>query len=339
MQESLPSMVYSRVKEVTKTTVLVYVVDGLILERQKMQVDVTQMVDSFVRSYMSHYILHGHPTQASQASVQEQSFVICLRDQDDPYDDAHPEGENNAKRQKTSEHGTYVFRESSSDDNELVAKKVSQELVEESLKEILTSPFPLKPTPVVQSCQRDPKAPALSLVNQDLLYQKKGNSGPEKFVLSLHKFHAVIVPNDDIKERTSRWVDKCELGHEHKFVTKIIARRANGSIVSITKPDYKNLNKNDIEDMYLLCINGKVDDYTKTRPLWLLSVFIKSTVIWERVHDFQLGVESYQQKVNLTTPTITFPGIEKKNMFSIINEPIYGIIYKNNKKEKREMGH
>nr|GFB16865.1 hypothetical protein [Tanacetum cinerariifolium] len=99
-----------------------------------------------------------------------------------------------------------------------------------------------------------------------------------------------------------------ELGHEHKFVTKIIARRENGSIVSITEPDYMNLNKNDIEDMYLLCINGK------------------------------LGVESYQQKVNLTTPIITFPGIEKHKMF-IVSEPVYGIIYKNNKKEKRVMRH
>ncbi|GKF60076.1 hypothetical protein Tco_0176862 [Tanacetum coccineum] len=65
------------------------------------------------------------------------------------------------------------------------------------------------PTSVVQSCQRDPKAPALSLVNQDLLYLKKGSSGPEKIVMSLHKFYAVIFPDDDIKERTFRWVDKC----------------------------------------------------------------------------------------------------------------------------------
>ncbi|GJS45553.1 hypothetical protein Tco_0595674 [Tanacetum coccineum] len=70
--------------------------------------------------------------------------------------------------------------------------------------------------------------------------------------------------------------------------------------------DYKNLNKNDIEDMYMLIINHKVDDYTKTGLLWSLSVFNRSTVIWERVHDFQL---------------------------------VYGIIYKNNKKEKREMRH
>ncbi|GKE61494.1 hypothetical protein Tco_1511861, partial [Tanacetum coccineum] len=113
----------------------------------------------------------------------------------------------------------------------------------------------------------------------------------------------------------------------------------NGSIVSITEPDYKNLNKNDIEDIYLLIVNGKVDDYIETGLLWSLSVFIRSTVIWERVHDFQLGVESYQQKVNLTALTITFPGIKKYKMFSIVSEPVYDIIYKNNKKEKRMMRH
>ncbi|GJZ95134.1 hypothetical protein Tco_0667337 [Tanacetum coccineum] len=37
-------------------------------------------------------------------------------------------------------------------------------------------------------------------------------------------------------------------------------------------------------------------DYADTGLLWSLSVFIRSTVIWERVHDFQLGIESYQQK-------------------------------------------
>ncbi|GJT95754.1 hypothetical protein Tco_1091272 [Tanacetum coccineum] len=130
-----------------------------------------------------------------------------------------------------------------------------------------------------------------------------------------------------------------ELGHQHKFVNEIIARRANGSIVSITKPDYKNLNKNDIKDMYLLCVNGKVDDYAETGLLWSLSVFIKSIMIWQRVHDLQLVVESYQQNVNLTAPIITFLGIEKKKMFSIITESIHGIIYKNSKKEKRVMGY
>ncbi|GJS27123.1 hypothetical protein Tco_0487743 [Tanacetum coccineum] len=112
-------------------------------------------------------------------------------------------------------------------------------------------------------------------------------SGSEKIVLSLHKFPAVIFPDDEIEERTSKWVD----------------------------------------------------EYIETGLLWSLPVFIRSTVIRERVHDFQLGVESYQQKVNLIAPTITFHGIEKYKMFSIVFKPVYGIIYKNNKKENRVMRH
>ncbi|GKB67291.1 hypothetical protein Tco_0928703 [Tanacetum coccineum] len=215
---------------------------------------------------------------------------------------------------------------------------LKRDIVWENRKEILASPHPRKTTPLVQSCQRDPEAPALSMINQDLLYLKKGNSGPEKIVLSLHKFPAIIFNDVDIEERNSRWVNKCvkkfnpyarygvehwknphvkifyikrqkepgkpkevvysnskiiqviktywELGHEHKFITEIVARRANECIVSIAEFDYKNLNKNDIEDIYLLIMNGKVPDYAETGLMWSLSVFIRSSVIWERVHDF-----------------------------------------------------
>ncbi|GJS04819.1 hypothetical protein Tco_0321327 [Tanacetum coccineum] len=246
---------------------------------------------------------------------------------------------------------------------------LQSDIVWESRKKILVSPHPRKTTPLVQSCQRDLEAPALSLINQDLLYLKKGSLGPEKIVFSPHKFPVIIFNDDDIEERTSRWVNKCvkkfnpyaRYGVEHwknphakifyirkqkepgkpkeEFVTVIVARRANECIVSITEPGYKNLNKNDIEYMYLLIMNGKVPDYAETGLLWSLSVFIKSSVIWERVHDFQLGIESYQQKVNLTAPTMSFPGVEKHRMFSIIYEPVHGIIYNNSKKEKRVMRH
>nr|GFA54126.1 hypothetical protein [Tanacetum cinerariifolium] len=192
----------------------------------------------------------------------------------------------------------------------------------ESQKEIHVSTYPQKTTPLVLSCQRDPKAPALSLINQDLLYLKKENSRLEKIVLSLYKFPIVVFNDDDIKERTSRKQKEpgkpreviysnlkiiqviktyWELGHEHKFITEIIARRSNEYIVSITEPDFKNLNKNDIEDMYSLIMNDK--------------------------------------KVNLTALTISFLEIEKNEMFSIIYELVHGIIYKNSKKEKRVMRH
>ncbi|GJR26697.1 hypothetical protein Tco_1102929 [Tanacetum coccineum] len=46
--------------------------------------------------------------------LQQQDIAIWLARQDYPHDDAHPEGENSAKRQKTSEYEAYVSGESSS---------------------------------------------------------------------------------------------------------------------------------------------------------------------------------------------------------------------------------
>ncbi|GJZ29548.1 hypothetical protein Tco_0574195 [Tanacetum coccineum] len=46
----------------------------------------------------------------------------------------------------------------------------------------------------------------------------------------------------------------------------------------------------------------------------------KSCVIWERVHDFQLGIESYHIKINLTAPTLIFPSIKECDPFSILEE-------------------
>ncbi|GKE66421.1 hypothetical protein Tco_1520582 [Tanacetum coccineum] len=182
-------------------------------------------------------------TQVPQAACR--SSAIRTRDQDDPHDDAHPEGENSAKRQKTSEYEAYVSGESSygqvnveepGPSTSAKLKKMADEMLRqrctsgdehqyhidqmknflqsdivwESREEIRVSPHPRKITPLVQSCQRDPEAPALSLINQDLLYLKKGNSGSRgRAFLSLHKFPVIVFNDDDIEERTSRWVIKC----------------------------------------------------------------------------------------------------------------------------------
>ncbi|GKE27468.1 hypothetical protein Tco_1442852, partial [Tanacetum coccineum] len=247
------------------------------------------MVDTHIKEQLKKQVPEQVRDQVPVTSA------VRPRDQDDPHDDAHPEGENNAKRQKTYEYEAYVSGESSSgqvnekergpstsgnqeqvddydfwtdsyalNDDEIPMKQVSQDIMEEvsltideaklkkmademlrqrctsgdehqyhidqmknflksdivweSRKEILVSPHPRKTTPLVQSYQRDPEAPALSLINQDLLYLNKGSS-------------------------------------------------------------------------------GQVPDYAEIGLLWSLLVFIRSSVIWEIVHDFQLGIESYQQKV------------------------------------------
>ncbi|GJZ66665.1 hypothetical protein Tco_0623361 [Tanacetum coccineum] len=98
----------------------------------------------------------------SSIFLTSQYNLVRSKDQDDPHDDAHPEGENSAKRQKTSEYEAYVSGESSagqdnveepgpstsgnqeqddefdfwtdsyaSDDDEIPTKQVSQDIMEE----------------------------------------------------------------------------------------------------------------------------------------------------------------------------------------------------------------
>ncbi|GJX20294.1 hypothetical protein Tco_0222971 [Tanacetum coccineum] len=101
--------------------------------------------------------------------------------------------------------------------------------------------------------------------------------------------------------------------------------------------NYKYLNKDDIGDLYSLYLNGK-DSFLGNSLLHSLVVFIRSCVIRERVHDYQLGIKSYQIKINLTAPTLTLTGIENLELYYVITEPFVEIIYDNNKKEKRVMG-
>ncbi|GKF18699.1 hypothetical protein Tco_0063617, partial [Tanacetum coccineum] len=121
--------------------------------------------------------------------------------------------------------------------------------------------------------------------------------------------------------------------HGLDFREQIIVMRENDKPESFSEADFKYLNKNDIEDLYYLCRNKKVN-YRETKLMNSLITFTRSRVIWERVHDFQLGIKSYQIKVNLTAPTLTFPCIEAHEPYFIVDKPSTGLIYLNSKDEK-----
>ncbi|GJY29992.1 hypothetical protein Tco_0405759 [Tanacetum coccineum] len=62
----------------------------------------------------------------------------------------------------------------------------------------------------------------------------------------------------------------------------------------------------------------------------------RSLIIKRRAEDLQLGVESFQKKLNLTKPQNPFPRIEFKELFT----PSYnlpGVIYEDLNKQKRVM--
>ncbi|GKC41064.1 hypothetical protein Tco_1053448 [Tanacetum coccineum] len=320
MKKVVPSKVDKRVNKIAKKLVLLYVAEGLLLDRQKTHTDMATLIAEDVhkeretlRAELSMQIKFEKPAPRVNPC---RIAAVRTRDHEDHHDDdAHPKGESSAKRHKTSEHGTY-----SMDDDQVPTEEVSPELLEEISGKVDEAQLQKAINEMLRA--QYPKAQPMTLLNQDILYLKYGSSGPKKYVPSLHKYdvknlwakqhhirrHEKKRDNPDKVYSESKIVEVVrtlyDLGHEHKYITEIVMRRADGKFDAILESYYKYLHKNDIEDLYMMCING---------------------------------LESYQQIVNLTAPTITFPGIERKKLLTITSKPVVGLIYENNKKEKRAM--
>ncbi|GKB26364.1 hypothetical protein Tco_0865765, partial [Tanacetum coccineum] len=103
--------------------------------------------------------------------------------------------------------------------------------------------------------------------------------------------------------------------------------------------DFNRLHIQDIEDMLLLLVQGKLTNLTVEERLAFnvsLRMFIRSVVIQRRVEDLQLGVESYQKKLNLTKPDTYRPDLKRREAYTEYSNPI-GFIYQNKDKKNRLM--
>ncbi|GJZ51614.1 hypothetical protein Tco_0606129 [Tanacetum coccineum] len=65
-------------------------------------------------------------------------------------------------------------------------------------------------------------------------------------------------------------------------------------------------------------------------------MFTRSVVIQRRVEDLQLGVESYQKKLNLTKPDTYISDLKRKEAYTTYSNP-RGFIYQNIDKKNRLM--
>ncbi|GKE00026.1 hypothetical protein Tco_1388009 [Tanacetum coccineum] len=65
-------------------------------------------------------------------------------------------------------------------------------------------------------------------------------------------------------------------------------------------------------------------------------MFARRTVIHVRVEDLQLGVESYQKKLNLTKPRTRDVDMSCRAAYTTLSNP-QGVIYEDNLKRKRFM--
>ena len=118
----------------------------------------------------------------------------------------------------------------------------------------------------------------------------------------------------------------------YDFVKQITAKRLDEKEYVFSEADFHRLPLNDIEDMYLLKIQGKLCNLPREMQLRFITallIFIRSVIIKERVEDLQLGVESYQKQLNLTAPNLTdVPNIDKLSQYTLIKQPAFGFIYR-----------
>ncbi|GKG35807.1 hypothetical protein Tco_0440961, partial [Tanacetum coccineum] len=82
------------------------------------------------------------------------------------------------------------------------------------------------------------------------------------------------------------------------------------------------------------------DVYSKRRIIAVFNVsllmFTRRVVIQRRVEDFQLGVESYQKKLNLTKPDTYRSNLRRQDAYTPYSDP-RGFIYENKDKNNRLM--
>ncbi|GJY19204.1 hypothetical protein Tco_0390695 [Tanacetum coccineum] len=93
--------------------------------------------------------------------------------------------------------------------------------------------------------------------------------------------------------------------YDYGYLEEIKVRIDDNTLHKFKECDFPNLNLRDIKDMLLLLVQKKISNFERDVIFDLsvaLRIFTRSIVILKRVEDHQLGVESYQKKINITKP-------------------------------------
>ncbi|GJX81714.1 hypothetical protein Tco_0331195 [Tanacetum coccineum] len=198
--------------------------------------------------------------------------------------------------------------------------------------------------------------------NKDLKYLVSGDK-ERRNALSISKLKVAYYPDFGLEESVpSLWIESernydisAAYGISHWwfkrkefYITRhsapsnrsaIVLRRADYKEYKISKADFKNLHPNDFEDLYLLHLQGKLNHLSRDDKVHLFNAvnfWIRNIVIRHRVEDLQLGIKSYQTKLNLTQPRWDATDFLFKEDYTIVHKPRV-VIYKHRNNQKKMM--
>nr|GEZ07146.1 hypothetical protein [Tanacetum cinerariifolium] len=190
----------------------------------------------------------------------------------------------------------------------------------------------IKPLPLIPNSRGRRVIPFDHFINNDLEYLRGGASS-RKYTTSVTKTKAadygiIVVPELHIVEL-----------HDYKHLDWITVRRDDDKLYKFKDGDFKRLRIQDIEDMLLLLVQGKLTNLTIKECFAFnvsLRMFTRSIVIQRRVEDLQLGVESYHKTLNLTKLDTYRTDLKHKEAYTAYSNP-RGFIYQNKDKQNRLM--
>nr|GEV38151.1 hypothetical protein [Tanacetum cinerariifolium] len=217
----------------------------------------------------------------------------------------------------------------------------------------------LQPLPLIPDNRGLRVIPFAHFINNDIEYLRGGASS-RKYTTSVTKmkaadyghskwiedlFYGFTVNQESARDVYSKRriiaVTKLKIveWHSYKHLDWITVRCDNDKLYKFKEGNLKRLRIQDIEDMLLLLVQGKLTNLTVEERFAFnvsLRIFTRSIIIQRRVEDLQLGVESYQKKLNLTKPDTYRSDLKHKEAY-IAYSNLRGFIYQNKDKQNRLM--
>ncbi|GJV38697.1 hypothetical protein Tco_1411174 [Tanacetum coccineum] len=185
-----------------------------------------------------------------------------------------------------------------------------------------------KPLPLIPNSRGRQVIPFDHFINNDLAYLCGGVSS-RTYATSVMKTKAADYGH-------IKWIEELA-PNTMESARDITIHREDDKLYTFKEGDFKRLRLQDIEDMFILLVQGKLTNLNVEERLAFsvsLRMFTRSIVIQRRVEDLQLGVESYQKKLNITKPDMYRFDLKRRDAYTAYSNPIGFIYQKKDKKNK-----
>nr|GEW44526.1 hypothetical protein [Tanacetum cinerariifolium] len=188
----------------------------------------------------------------------------------------------------------------------------------------------LKPLPLIPNSRGHRVIPFDHFINNDLEYLC-GGAFSRKYTTFVTKTKAADYGH-------IKWIEDLIIEwHNYKHLDWITVHRDDYKLYKFKEGDFKRHRIQDIKDMLLLLVQGKLTNLTVKEHFAFnvsLRMFTRCIVIQRRVEDLQLRVKSYQKKLNLIKSATYKADLKCKEAYTVYSNP-RGFIYQNKDKQNR----